>query len=428
MRTLFLTFHSVNPPTGGAALRNLQNINCVKQYGEVGIFYLHTETPLNGDSPLQKPPGVDFWRVFSLTANPILKRLLNRLKILIGLLTNLEFLLADGYYHPDAVACLEQMLQEYQPDVVVFAELWMYSYLPVVRRYPCKIVYDAHNFETELIQQIASQERLKGWREAFEITVKVKLVAKVEQLMLASCHQLWACSDTDRLKLVRSTPHQVSSFTIPNGVNLENYKTINSSLETALPSLKQSPHTLIFTASFGYMPNVTAAHWLITDIFPQLQGLYPDCQLLLVGSNPPAFLLDAAQVNSAIVVTGRVPDVYPYLAAASVVVVPLLEGGGTRLKIVEAFAAMRPVVSTSKGAEGLAVEDGKHLLIRETSQAIAQGISDLWQSPQLAQELVVNAKAIVESSYSWQSTAKSMKYALQELESGCAIADLSYVS
>jgi polysaccharide biosynthesis protein PslH len=419
MRTLFITMRDLYPPAGGAALRNWQNINCVKQYSDVGVFYLHVQANAAGEVAIQKPPGIDFWEVFSLPVRPQLQRSLGQLKSLLWALTGVYSASADGYYHPGAIVLLDQVLQTYQPDVVVFEELWMYAYLPVVQRYPCKIVYDAHNVEAELMQQIADGEATTNKRFALELKLRAKLVAKMERKMMSSCHQLWACSDGDRLKLGRSLPQKVSGFTISNGVNLQSYDT-RLAAENSPPLLNLSPYTVIFTASFSYAPNVRAAHWLIEDIYPQLQALYPDCNLLLVGSNPPHSLVKAVQANASIILTGRVPDVCPYLAAASVVVVPLLEGGGTRLKILEAFAAMRPVVSTAKGAEGLAVEDGKELLIRDTSWDIVQGIHDLWRSPESAQALVADARILVESFYSWQSAEKAFQDAIQDLKPNSA--------
>jgi glycosyltransferase involved in cell wall biosynthesis len=124
---------------------------------------------------------------------------------------------------------------------------------------------------------------------------------------------------------------------------------------------------------------------------------------------------EAAQNDPQTVVTGRVTDMRPYLASASVVIVPLFQGGGTRLKILEAFAAGRPVVSTSKGAEGLKAEDRQHLLLRDSVEALVEGVSEIWTNRTLRQRLVQNAYALVKAEYSWTAIGKSVEQYITEL-------------
>jgi glycosyltransferase involved in cell wall biosynthesis len=120
----------------------------------------------------------------------------------------------------------------------------------------------------------------------------------------------------------------------------------------------------------------------------------------LVGRGATGFMKEAAQQNFNIIVTGEIPDIRPYLAAASVMVVPLYKGGGTRFKILEAFAAGCPVVSTTKGAEGLNVENGKHLLIADDVDAMIEGIEQIWSNQNLAKTLIEFGYELVQSNYS----------------------------
>ncbi|MGL6140736.1 MAG: glycosyltransferase, partial [Planktothrix sp.] len=108
-------------------------------------------------------------------------------------------------------------------------------------------------------------------------------------------------------------------------------------------------------------------------------------------------------------------DVTPYLAAASVVITPLFKGGGTRLKILEAFASGRPVVSTTKGAEGLEVETQKHLLIEDTVEGMVDAVDQFWSNPTLYQHCVDNAYNLVKTRYSWEAVAHQIKPLIQKL-------------
>jgi glycosyltransferase involved in cell wall biosynthesis len=123
----------------------------------------------------------------------------------------------------------------------------------------------------------------------------------------------------------------------------------------------------------------------------------------------------AAKREPSIIVTGSVADVRPYLAAASVMVVPLLQGGGTRLKILEAFAAGCPVVSTAKGAEGIKARDGEHLLIRNEVEELVAGVCQLWSNRSLREKLASSAYELVQAKYSWQAVGRKIELAVQKL-------------
>lgn len=166
----------------------------------------------------------------------------------------------------------------------------------------------------------------------------------------------------------------------------------------------------------SYPPNLVAVELLIEQIYPRLRHIYPDCRLVLVGGGRATQrIIEATKQDSGIIVTDKVPDVRPYLAAASAIAVPLRHGGGTRLKILEAFAAGCPVVSTAKGAEGLKVKDGEHLLIREDIEEIVDGVCQLWSDSSLAKRLADSAYELVKAEYSWQAVGRNVESAVREL-------------
>jgi glycosyltransferase involved in cell wall biosynthesis len=123
----------------------------------------------------------------------------------------------------------------------------------------------------------------------------------------------------------------------------------------------------------------------------------------------------AGQQDDNIIVTGMVDDVRPYLAAATVMAVPLVHGGGTRLKILEAFAAGCPVVSTRKGAEGISVTDGKNILLRDSVPDMITGITTLWESYELREQLRLEARELVSESYSRTSIGQVINSAISQL-------------
>lgn len=139
---------------------------------------------------------------------------------------------------------------------------------------------------------------------------------------------------------------------------------------TIHPMLKASAETLLFVGTFLHKPNIEAVHYFVSKIFPLILQSRPSVRLQLVGSDPPAEIR-ALERHSQIFVAGSVESVGPFLRDASVVVVPLLSGAGTRLKILEAMSHRKAVVSTSVGAEGLAIEHGREILLADLPSEFA---------------------------------------------------------
>jgi glycosyltransferase involved in cell wall biosynthesis len=147
-----------------------------------------------------------------------------------------------------------------------------------------------------------------------------------------------------------------------------------------------SPPVVLFHGTLRYPPNADAARWLVGRIAPALRELVPDVHVRLVGlGNPGLVSLHNPPVTT---VVGPVPDIVTELSRADLIVVPIRFGSGTRVKIIEAFAHRIPVASTTLGAEGLGVDDGRHLLLADTAQGLASACARLLTEPDLRQRLV----------------------------------------
>jgi len=174
------------------------------------------------------------------------------------------------------------------------------------------------------------------------------------------------------------------------------------------------PHRLLLTGTFSYPPNIEAARELVGAILPLVRSEVPDATVELVGREPGRDV--TALAGPATVVVGPVPDMAPHLAHASVLVVPLRSGGGTRLKILEAMAAGLPVVSTAKGVEGIAATPGEHLLIAETSEEIAAAVVRLCRQPALGLRLATAARSLVDDRYGEGAFDRAVDDALDRME------------
>ena len=255
--------------------------------------------------------------------------------------------------------------------------------------------------EAQLFQQTKCKGHgFRGWLRS---KLHLPQIRTDERTFMHRADQTWVCSHRDQQILKELYGDEPQSYVVPNAINMGNYEKARAGGCPLPDGLTAHPRYVLFMGNFGYIPNAEAADLLLTQIYPRLKDAYPACRLLLVGRDPTPQMLDATKSDNNIVVTGQVPDVLPYLAAASVMIVPLLKGSGTRFKILEAFAAHCPVVSTAKGAEGLNVTDGQQLLLREGADALASGIIELWQSPKTADILITKGYELVKKNYSWEA-------------------------
>lgn len=164
-------------------------------------------------------------------------------------------------------------------------------------------------------------------------------------------------------------------------------------------------HNLVFTGSMDWLPNEDAIRYFTEQIMPLVKREVPEATLTVVGRNPYPSLIEMSRRDSSIIVTGRVDDVRPYMERASAYVVPLRIGGGTRLKIYEAMAMEKPIVSTTIGAEGLPVRDGRELLLADTPEAFAAEVVRVLKNQEFARELGARAAAVVREQFGWGPVA-----------------------
>ena len=185
---------------------------------------------------------------------------------------------------------------------------------------------------------------------------------------------------------------------IPNGVDVTHYQPDFTS---------EAPAHLIYIGSMDWYPNEDAVAFFADEVLPQIQEKVPDVQFSIVGGNPSA-LVERLAERKDVVVTGRVPEIKPYFAEATVFVVPLRIGSGTRLKILEALAMGKAIVSTTVGAEGLGLKDGEEIFIADAPIAFSDAVTRLLTDPSLRRRIGENGRARVEKDYDWRSIGEKL--------------------
>jgi polysaccharide biosynthesis protein PslH len=399
-RTLILA-RILYPPMGGEYLRNWQTINLLQRFGPVAVFSLF-------EREIHPPAltGVETWQHFNLSTDRSWEVRLEQLSQWFHQ-RGLTYYCA---YSQKIAQALEQAIATFRPDLVILEQLWMIPYLPIVQRYPCRIIYDAHNVELPLYQQTKCIGN--GLRSLARRRLHLPQIHHSEQTLLQQTDQVWVCSPIDERQLRDHYTPTRPLKVIPNGLDSAFYADL---FQQRLHQNRELTHNVLFAGNFAHVPNEEAALLLLKEIYPALRRQFPQAQLALVGRNPTPAMLQAGQMDPQITVTGEVADIRPHFANARVMITPLQQGSGTRLKILEAFAAGCPVVSTIKGAEGLQLQDGEHCLLAEDSSAIVAAVQQIWRDPELELNLIQSAQDLLRSTYAWDAIYQTMESALHQI-------------
>ncbi len=259
---------------------------------------------------------------------------------------------------------------------------------------PCATVLFQHNVEAMIWKRHVEVQN-NPIKKSYLRTQWQKMVT-FEAEMCRAFDSVVAVSVEDREQLKMEYGAQ-QVFDVPTGVDTEFF--------TPTGSEPVSEHNVVFTGSMDWLPNEDGIRYFTEEILPVIRQSIPDASLTVVGRNPYPSLLELSKRDSKVVVTGRVDDVRPYMERAAVYVVPLRVGGGTRLKIYEAMAMEKPIVSTTIGAEGLPVKDGKELRIADTPEAFAAAVAELLREPQSAKAMGNRAAAVVREKFGWSGVA-----------------------
>jgi glycosyltransferase involved in cell wall biosynthesis len=277
-------------------------------------------------------------------------------------------------------------------------------YLHALRGVPGRRVVMAHNVESVIWQRYHETEAnpLKRWY----IKQQWRKFLRFERQALAGADLTIAVSDTDAQRFRQDLGAQKVDV-VDNGVDSSYF---------SLSEQPRDPATLLFLGSLEWRPNLDGVAQLLDRVLPSVRAHEPSTRLLLVGRNPPEALRRRAAATAGVELHASVPDVRPFLARASMLVVPLRIGGGSRLKILEALSSGTPVVSTRVGAEGLHLEADRHLSVVEDVSDLTSAIVQTIRNPAAARQQALAGRRQVLRRYEWDALADR----LERLWIGCA--------
>ena len=300
---------------------------------------------------------------------------------------------------------IQELTNDNRYDVVVCD--FLAPAVNVPRRLSCRSILFQHNVEAMI------------WKRHYEsqtnAIVKTYLywqwrkMQAFERVMCRRFDRVIAVSREDRELMERE--YSVEAIDdVPTGVDTDFFRPSGAHGSDA--------RNLVFTGSMDWLPNEDAIRYFTAQIFPLIKQQLGDVTLTVVGRNPHPTLLDISKRDSSVIVTGGVEDVRPYMDRAAAYVVPLRIGGGTRLKIFEAMAMEKPIVSTTIGAEGLPVRGGDELLIADTPEDFAQAVVRVLSDRELANDLVARAAMLVRQQFGWDRAAARFASICEGLDPG----------
>jgi len=262
---------------------------------------------------------------------------------------------------------------------------------------PPHVIVDSHEIAYDLARQFARADGNLGRRLYAE--ANWRKLRREELKAYRDADGVYLCSTADEQRLLDQVPN-VRTAVIPNAADVEYYQ----------PRPTDPPPdgcTVVYFGLLATVPNVDGVTHFAQNIWPRIAAAHPKARWKIIGGRPPPSLL--ALAGPRVELTGLVPDLRPHLAAAAVVVVPLRLGGGTRLKIVEAMAMGKPIVSTTLGAEGIEAVPGRDLLVEDDPAAFAEAVNRLLAEPDLAARIGQSARQLATDRYSWTGAAQALE-------------------
>lgn len=286
------------------------------------------------------------------------------------------------------------------PDIVQIEFHIMGQYLSALAGYPAPCVLVQHEPGKEAARQAWQSRQAQGLMMPY-----FDLLAwqRFERAVMREVQVVVVFTERDRHTLSQIR-QQTPIVRIPLGTELP---------KRPLDPLGSRPLNLLFVGNFLHLPNVDAAVRLIGEIFPRVQSQYPELLLYVVGSQPPPHLLQMA--NEKVIVTGRVPDVTPYLDSAALVVVPVRLGGGMRVKVLEALVAGKAIVASRLVVEGLDLVNGEQVILAESDQEFSEAIIDLLNAPEQRASIATCARDWACANLSWEKAAGAYEALYQRL-------------
>ncbi len=410
MRLLFLTPQSPYPPHGGGPLRALGLIAGLHQAGcEIDLLtFVEEGQPDPATTPLS-----EFCRQIISVSMPK-RSSAHRLRDLLAGKVDMISRFHTSAYGEALNRVLNSAQASGKPYDAIQAEgLEVAAYLPRLKTsHPhLNLIYGSTNAEFELqrVMYLSDRRTLRRLPVTLYSLIQWRRLIHFERWICQSSDQVIATSQPDADAFARLAPEARISV-VPNGIDVNEYMQPSAQLELGSAAL-------LFTGTMDYRPNVDAALWFADQILVRVRAAVPEARLFIVGRSPHP-RLDVLRQRPDIELTGYVQDIRPFLNGCAVYIVPLRMGAGTRLKLLQAMAASRAIVSTTMGAQGLDVTSGREMILADDAATFAQSVITLLRDPARRDALGRAAQTLVCERYDWSVLIPRMVAVYREMGIG----------
>jgi sugar transferase (PEP-CTERM/EpsH1 system associated) len=397
LKILWVKAGGIYPPNIGGRIRSYRILKALARRHSVTLFTFYAATKDDLHSVLER----EFTRVVLMPLMiPAGRNFREALRYARYLFSPLPYTVSK-FCKPKVARRILQLVAEDKPDVIVCDFVIAAQSIPWDIPIP-KILF-THNVEAAIWRHHYKFARnpfwkLLSWRE-------YQAMDHFERHCLNQADHVLTVSDHDRDIFARMI--DASRITvIPTGVDLEYFRPSPS---------REKLNTIVFSGAMDWMPNEDAMVYFIKRILPRIRKQIPSASLCVVGRDPSRGLLELGASQRGIEITGRVDDIRPFVHRAAVYVVPLRIGGGTRLKIFEAMAMGKAIISTTIGAEGLPVHPGQDIAISDDPDKFADTTINLLRDPNRRAQLGRAAHELVHQSYSWDAVVQPFEAVLKRL-------------
>ena len=388
MRILFISPRQCWPVLSGAKLREYHLARALG--GRASLTYLFFAEP---GQPLPTPTDLPFCQEIVPVPSPPRYTAASLVRGLVGRWP----LPVENYTSAAMKTAIAAAVRDRDFDFIHFDNAHMAAYVEWVAGLgaPARVVFDWHNIESEGMRRFAAGDDSPLKRAYAAITAR--RLATVERMLLRETFGTVVCSERERAQLLSLAPGARIAV-VENGVDTAYFDQPEAA--------EAARDRLLFVGAMNYYPNVDAIVPFARDVWPGIRERFPHWRLTIVGANPAPAVL-ALRGLPGVEVAGTVPDVRPYYREAFAAIVPLRTGMGTRLKILEGMAAGVPVVSSTIGAEGLAVTPGKDILIADREQDWLKALGSL-TGEALRRDLINAARCTVRGRYDWDILGEAL--------------------
>jgi sugar transferase (PEP-CTERM/EpsH1 system associated) len=305
------------------------------------------------------------------------------------------------FYSGAMVRAVRKHAAAHSFDLVEIGTIALANYAKLVPDLPRLMVH--HNIESELL--LRRSKSVKGILAKAYLALQGHKLRRFERKACSFFDHHTTVSERDGQTL-QEIYADTKATVVPNGVDTNFFKPVDAAIDE---------NNIIFVGSLSWYPNSDAIDYLMRDIWHLIRAKAPNVSMNVVGKSPSKEIMEFSRSHPSFKTLGFVDDVRPYMAEAAVYVVPIRVGGGTRLKILDALAMGKAIVSTTVGCEGIDVTDGKDIIIADKPEEFAEKTVELMNNRDLREKLGRNARRTAEDVYSWEKIAPKLEQVYEEL-------------